>query len=282
MTHANWKVNTSMQQSVCQMISVLNSYSISYLSLSFHFFLLPFLFSVPLFPPPFLFFSFSYVDVLLALFPVFFFFFLFQFQSLFFPLEFYLFLFLPSLRFFLYFSLSSLFSHQLAFLSSSCSLIFPLLFFLLLFSSSSKLFAFLLLLVFYNISKLTQFSVYTSVCCSLWAYWCSLWFFTVSVVDPVYPKTGGAPTLSWGENLLVGKIFAENYMKMKEIGPGRGIPSAPLWTDHMYAWLKVNRMDYISTNMWIDWLLYCSPYFSFFLLLPFLRSQSLRSFRWCT
>ena len=39
-----------------------------------------------------------------------------------------------------------------------------------------------------------------------------------SVVDP----DGERESLSLGENLLFGKIFAENCMKMKEIGPRGG------------------------------------------------------------
>ena len=38
----------------------------------------------------------------------------------------------------------------------------------------------------------------------------------------------GAPTSVYGKNLLFGKIFAENYMKMKKLGlRGARIPSAP-------------------------------------------------------
>ena len=34
--------------------------------------------------------------------------------------------------------------------------------------------------------------------------------------------------LEGGVNLLFGKTFAENYMKMKEFGPRRGVPITPL------------------------------------------------------
>ena len=38
-------------------------------------------------------------------------------------------------------------------------------------------------------------------------------------------QTGVANPWVWGENLLFGKIFAKNCMKMKEIGPAGGCPS---------------------------------------------------------
>ena len=44
---------------------------------------------------------------------------------------------------------------------------------------------------------------------------------------------GGANPLVWGKDLLFDKIFAENCMKMKEIGLGGArIPSATLWIRH--------------------------------------------------
>ena len=52
---------------------------------------------------------------------------------------------------------------------------------------------------------------------------------TESVADPGFPRRGRVPTPGfWGKVLLFGKIFAENCMKMKEIGPGAHVPSAPL------------------------------------------------------
>ena len=39
-----------------------------------------------------------------------------------------------------------------------------------------------------------------------------------------YFPDGGAKPWFWRENLLFGKVFAENCMKMKEIGPGGGDP----------------------------------------------------------
>ena len=56
-------------------------------------------------------------------------------------------------------------------------------------------------------------------------YW-SVYFTYLSVADPGFPRQGGGgggvanPSI-WGENLSFSKIFAENCMKMKEIGPGR-------------------------------------------------------------
>ena len=44
-----------------------------------------------------------------------------------------------------------------------------------------------------------------------------------SVVDPGFPGGGGgANPRVWGKNLLFGKIFAKNCMKMKEIVLGGG------------------------------------------------------------
>ena len=53
-----------------------------------------------------------------------------------------------------------------------------------------------------------------------------------SLADPRFPRrgggAGGANSCDWGKNLLFGKVFAENCMKMKEIGPGRAEhPFAP-------------------------------------------------------
>ena len=45
---------------------------------------------------------------------------------------------------------------------------------------------------------------------------------TREVVDPGFPR-GGRQPLSLSENLLFGKVFARNCMKMKEIGPRGGI-----------------------------------------------------------
>ena len=50
-----------------------------------------------------------------------------------------------------------------------------------------------------------------------------------AVADPGFPRWGGGNPWVWTENLLFGKIFAENCMKMKEIGPRAGalVPSVP-------------------------------------------------------
>ena len=50
-----------------------------------------------------------------------------------------------------------------------------------------------------------------------------------SVVDPEFPRQGGANPKGGGKNLLFGHFFPENCMKMKEIRPGGGarIPGAP-------------------------------------------------------
>ena len=37
---------------------------------------------------------------------------------------------------------------------------------------------------------------------------------------------GGANPCAWSKNQILGKIFAQNCMKMKEIGPRGGVPSA--------------------------------------------------------
>ena len=47
----------------------------------------------------------------------------------------------------------------------------------------------------------------------------------LSVEDQRFPRWGGcASPLVWVKNLLFDKIFAENYMKVKEIGQRRGRP----------------------------------------------------------
>ena len=49
-----------------------------------------------------------------------------------------------------------------------------------------------------------------------------MWSPTRAVVDPGFPR-GGRQPLSLSENLLFGKVFTKNCMKMKEIGPRGGI-----------------------------------------------------------
>ena len=49
-----------------------------------------------------------------------------------------------------------------------------------------------------------------------------------SVADPGFPRGGRANPSAWGKNPLLGKIFAENCMKIKDIGPGGGDLSVPL------------------------------------------------------
>ena len=47
-----------------------------------------------------------------------------------------------------------------------------------------------------------------------------------AVADPGFPRrVGGCQPLDSGQNLLFGKIFAENCMEIKEIGPGEGCTS---------------------------------------------------------
>ena len=46
------------------------------------------------------------------------------------------------------------------------------------------------------------------------------------MADPGFPM-GGANSQVWGKNVLFGKVFAENCMKMKEIGQGAHIPGTP-------------------------------------------------------
>ena len=50
---------------------------------------------------------------------------------------------------------------------------------------------------------------------------------TSKVVDPGFPRRGGATPWVWGKNLLFDKIFAENCMEMAEIGPRGGAFLAP-------------------------------------------------------
>ena len=50
----------------------------------------------------------------------------------------------------------------------------------------------------------------------------------LSVEDQRFPDGDGAPAPWFRQNLLFDKIFAENYMKVKEIGQRRGrLPPAP-------------------------------------------------------
>ena len=55
--------------------------------------------------------------------------------------------------------------------------------------------------------------------------------FYLSVADPGFPRQGGgggSPTPQFGvKNLSFSKIFAENCMKMKEIGPGACVLAPP-------------------------------------------------------
>ena len=48
-----------------------------------------------------------------------------------------------------------------------------------------------------------------------------------TVTDPGFSRRGrgGAKPWIWGKSLLFGKIFAENCMEIKEIGPGEGCTS---------------------------------------------------------
>ena len=47
------------------------------------------------------------------------------------------------------------------------------------------------------------------------------------MADPGFPLGGGAKPQGGGANLLFGKKFAEDYLKMKEFGPGGRVPGAP-------------------------------------------------------
>ena len=47
------------------------------------------------------------------------------------------------------------------------------------------------------------------------------------MADSGFPKRGDVNPWVWGKNLLFGKIFAENCMKMKEIGPEGPVSLAP-------------------------------------------------------
>ena len=45
----------------------------------------------------------------------------------------------------------------------------------------------------------------------------------IAVTDPGFPIRGCQPPSLGQQNLFFGKIFAENCMKMKEIGPGASV-----------------------------------------------------------
>ena len=46
-----------------------------------------------------------------------------------------------------------------------------------------------------------------------------------TVADPAFSRRRAPPPGLWGENLLFGKVFAENYMKMKQIRLRGRVPS---------------------------------------------------------
>ena len=52
-------------------------------------------------------------------------------------------------------------------------------------------------------------------------------FVIKSVVDPGFPRGRGANPQGEGANLLFSQNFPKNCMKMKEFGPGGGVPSVP-------------------------------------------------------
>ena len=71
-----------------------------------------------------------------------------------------------------------------------------------------------------------------------------VWEILHSVVDPALARRGGgwgSPGVR-GKNLLFGKIFAENFMNMKEFGPagggGGGVSSNPLDSPMNYCSLN--------------------------------------------
>ena len=52
------------------------------------------------------------------------------------------------------------------------------------------------------------------------------------VADPGFHRKGAPTREFWAENLLFSKIFAEYYMKIKEIGPRRSLVpplDPPMW-----------------------------------------------------
>ena len=65
---------------------------------------------------------------------------------------------------------------------------------------------------------------------------------TLSLADPGFPRRG--------KNLLFGKVFAENWMKIKEIGPrgGEARPWRPLESanDSLWSLLELNALNLSS------------------------------------
>ena len=45
----------------------------------------------------------------------------------------------------------------------------------------------------------------------------------------IFPRRGATP-----KNAIIFQIFAENCIKMKEFGPGGGVPGTPLWIRQWY------------------------------------------------
>ena len=67
-----------------------------------------------------------------------------------------------------------------------------------------------------------------------------------------FPDTGCQP-LNWGQNLLLGKIFAGNCMKMKEIGPRGGArPWHPL-DPSMPAWIPQSGQSFKLSDITSRW-----------------------------
>ena len=72
------------------------------------------------------------------------------------------------------------------------------------------------------------------------------------MVDPGFPRWGYQP-LILGQNLVFDKIFDENFMKVKEIGPRVGVcaPSALSWirvSDFSSGRLFVCLCSYLSLD----------------------------------
>ena len=77
-----------------------------------------------------------------------------------------------------------------------------------------------------------------------------------SVADPGFPEGEGHQPLSLGENLIFGKIFAGNCMKMKEIGSGRTSPTQSLdppmsliRTKYLFAYYSFNSTKCLVYNI---------------------------------
>ena len=73
-----------------------------------------------------------------------------------------------------------------------------------------------------------------------------------AVADPGCPKRGGGggvvrQALIWDKNVLFGKIFTENCVKMKEFGPGVPTPPPPGSTNGMYSMYSLMTLPTVQS-----------------------------------